>query len=388
MYYVGIDISKYKHDCFITDEHGEVFFEGTIQNNQEGFGNLLSVLNELDKDQEIRIGLEATGHYGMNLKLFLENAHHSFSQFNPALIRGFIRGRSLRKTKTDKIDAKSIAKYLMSVEYKPYSTEFYHMYSLKSLTRLRDSFVRTRSIYMVKITNVLDHIFPEFKAIFKDSLSKTALHILKKYPTVAAISKMRETSYDELRRVSRGKFTTGKFFDLKDKAKNTIGVSTSTFELELTMLIDLYEDISRKIDAVEAEIIPVIQKINPPTLSIKGIGPLTSAIIIAEFGDISRFSGPAAMLAFAGLEPAVSQSGKSEHFGKMVKRGSSHLRYALLNVCMPVVKFNYVFAQYYNKKIAAGKPHRVAQTHVCRKLIRVIYTLETKNISFDQSKLR
>lgn len=388
MYYVGIDIAKYKHDCFITDEHGEVFCEETIQNNQEGFCRLESILNELDENQEIRIGLEATGHYGTNLKLFLVKAHHSFAEFNPVLLHQFSKGKSLRKTKTDKIDAKSIARYLMTVEYKPHSTEFYHMYSLKSLTRLRDSLVRNRSFYLVKITNVLDHIFPEFKPLFGDKLSVTALHILKKYKTVQAISRMRDSSYDELRRISRGSFTTGKFFKLKDLAKTTIGVSTPIHEMELNLLIDLYEAINLKIKSIETEIVPIITEINPPVLSIKGIGEVSAAIIIAEYGDISRFDGPDAMLAYAGLEPSVYQSGESESHGPMVKRGSSHLRYALLNVCMPIVKYNYTFAEYYNKKRGEGKIHRVAQTHVCKKLIRVIYTLETKNLRFDPSKLR
>ena len=208
MYFVGIDVSKYKHDCFIATEAGEIIRQDiTIENSHKGFSHLLQILSSLDQAQEIRIGFEATGHYGLNLKLFLEKEHYSFMEINPVLLSKFLKGQTLRKTKTDAIDSRSIAHWLMSVEYKPHPKEFYHMYSLKSLTRLRDSLVRQRSFYLVKITNVLDHIFPEFKPFFKERFSITALYILNKYRSPQAISRMRSGSYDELRKMSRGKFT-------------------------------------------------------------------------------------------------------------------------------------------------------------------------------------
>ena len=123
-------------------------------------------------------------------------------------------------------------------------------------------------------------------------------------------------------------------------------------------------------------------------MSIPGIGPLSAAVIYAEYGDISNFSSPAQMLAFAGLEPGISESGTESHKGRMVKRGSSHLRFTLMNLCMPLMQYNVVFAEYYAKKRAEGKPHRVACTHMVKKLIRIIYTLETRGIDFDPEKLR
>jgi transposase len=388
MYYVGIDISKYKHDCFIVSDDGEIFYQGSFENNHKGFCRFGSILGSLDTTQEIKIGFEATSHYGNNLRLFLEKAHYSFMEFNPVLLSKFLKSQTLRKTKTDALDSQSIARWLMSVEYKPYPVGFYHMYSLKSLTRLRDSLVRQRSFYLVKITNVLDHTFPEFKPFFNGKLSVTALHILKKYRSAEAISRINSRSYDELRRISRGKFTTGKFFALKDLAKISIGESNEVFDLEIETLIELYENLSLKIQGIEDRIESIVTDLNPPTLSIKGIGPISAAVIVSEFGDISRFGGPAQMLSFAGLEPGYYQSGTSEHAGRMVKRGSSHLRFTLMNVCLPITKHNFVFAEYYNKKRNEGKSHRVALSHVCKKLIRVIYTLETKHLEFDSSLLR
>jgi transposase len=389
MYFVGIDISKYKHDCFIATEAGEIIQQVfTFQNDHAGFSRLLQILDSLDHSQEIRIGFEATGHYGLNLKLFLEKAHYRFMEANPVLLSKFLKSQTLRKTKTDAIDSRSIAYWLMSVEYKPHPKEFYHMYSLKSLTRLRDSFVKQRSFYLVKITNVLDHIFPEFKPFFKNRFSVTALYLLNKYHSPKAIAQMRSSSYDELRRMSRGKFTMSQFFQLKDLAGSSVGESNQILESQLISLLKLYFSLNEEIQKLEAQITQLVADLDRPMTSIVGVGPLSAAAILSEFGSISRFASPAQMLSFAGLEPGYYQSGTSEHGGRMVKRGSSHLRFTLMNVCVPLIRFNVVFAEYYHKKRSEGKSHRVAMSHVAKKLVRIIYTLETRNILFDSDQLR
>jgi len=110
MYLVGIDISKYKHDCFIATETGCVIQKNlSFLNSKEGFNQLKKLLQSLDSSQVMRIGLEATGHYGFNLKMFLEKNGFSFMEFNPLLTHKFSQAQSLRKTKTDSLDAKSIA---------------------------------------------------------------------------------------------------------------------------------------------------------------------------------------------------------------------------------------------------------------------------------------
>ena len=227
MYLVGIDISKYKHDCFILKETGEVVSNPfSISNNQDGFQSLLTVLNSLDPHEEIRIGFEATSHYSLNLKLFLEKAHHSFMEFNPLLLAKFNKSQTLRRTKTDAIDSISIARWLMTVDYKPYPVGFYHIYSLKSLTRLRDSLVKQRSFYIVKLTNVLDHTFPEFKPFFGNRFSKTALYLLETYGSAQNMAQMNPSSYESLRKISRGKFSMQKFIKLKELATTSIPFST------------------------------------------------------------------------------------------------------------------------------------------------------------------
>ena len=294
MIYVGIDISKYKHDCFICKDTGEVIIENlSFDNNKKGFQQFLDLLKPYD-NSNVHIGLEATGHYGLNLKLFLEKNNYSFMEFNPLLVKEFYKSLTLRKTKTDKVDAIVITQKLMSVPYKPNSKLFYHKYSIKSLTRLRETLVKQRSKYKVQLTNILDMIFPEFKPFFSNSFGTTSLYILSKYKTPDKIANMRD--FDSLKKISHGKFTYAKFIQLKNLAKNTIGESNNIFELELTSILNLYKNIDNEIIELDKQISIIIKELNPPTLSIPGIGAISCASIISEFGDVSKFSNPSKML--------------------------------------------------------------------------------------------
>ena len=223
LYFVGIDVSKYKHDCCIisaADQH--VVSKFTFRNDREGFDLLEDSLHSLADPKDIRIGFESTAHYALNLELFLEYAHHSFMEVNPVLVAAFKKSNTLRRTKTDSVDCELIAKWLMTVEYKPHPIGFYHSYSLKSLTRLRDKLIRQRSLYLVKLTNVLDHTFPEFKPFFGERFSKSALYLLENYGSAEKMAHMNSASYNNLRRISRGKFTPQKFIELRTLAANTV----------------------------------------------------------------------------------------------------------------------------------------------------------------------
>ena len=387
MYYIGIDISKFKHDCAVIDDSGEIITPSwSFTNDSEGFMQLKILLDSLDA--ETRIGLESTGHYGMNLKLFLESNNFSFMEFNPLLINRFVKSKSLRKTKSDSIDCMMIARYLMTVEYKPYPTLLYHTEKLKSLTRFRDSLIRLRSRQLVELTNILDKVFPEFKPFFGGKFSVTALYILSNYSSPEKISNMNSKSYESLRKLSRGRFSTIDFAKLKQLAKNTVGNTEDYLLQEMQIVLELYSQLDSKVDETEASIKECISNMNPPMLSVPGIGVESAAIILAEFGDFSKFKSPSQMLSFAGLEPGYFQSGISESSGRMVKHGSSHLRYALMNCAQTVVNYEPTFAIFYAKKRAEGKPHRVALSHVVKKLLRVIYTLQTKNLEYDSSSVR
>ena len=388
MFYVGIDIAKFKHDFTIINDYGLVIVPPkTIQNSQEGFNELLSSLSSLDRSQGIKIGLEATGHYGSNLKAFLSKHGFVFVELNPLQVSRFHSQFSLRRTKTDKVDCLVIAQFISSKnELKPYQQSLYHLEALKSLTRLRETLVSQRSTTLVKLTNVLDIVFPEFKAFFTQKLrSDTALFILKKYKTPKRIARWNDHDITLIHNHSR-RISSSKLLLIKQAASNTVGISSDYLTNEIISLISVYESLDKEISFIESHIISIMNDIDSPTASIPGIGLVSAATIISEFGDFSRFDNVNQCIAFAGLDVGISQSGTKSFKGKMVKRGSSHLRYCLLNVVHTVCIHNETFKQYWiKKKVTERKFLRVADSHCAKKLIRIIYYLETHQLKFDPS---
>lgn len=390
MYLIGIDISKYKHDCFIATETGEVVYESfSFKNDSIGFNEFLNILNSLDPTQEKRIGMEATGHYGNNLMRFLHEHNFSFMVLNPYLTEKFRQASSLRKTKTDKIDARIISKMLLSIDYQTYSSKSYHILSLKSLTRFRFRLIEARTKLKVSVQNILDLTFPEFPKYFSNLFGVLPLRILSKYPSPSKLANVNiYTTYDELKDGIRGSYSFEKYKNLVNDAKSTIGKSNENYELELLSSIHLITKYNEEIERIENQIDAIMNQYDFKTISIPGIGIQSAAVIISEYGDLSLFSDPSQMLSFAGLEPSVSQSGTQSFSGHMVKRGSPHLRYTLMNVSSTIVKYNIVFSEYYWKKRNEGKYHRVALSHVVKKLLRIIYHLETNNAYFNPQLLK
>ena len=386
IYYVGIDISKYKHDFCIISNIGNIIVENSsFENNKKGFQNLLEQLKPYNKS-DVHIAFEATGHYSLNLELFLIDQGFSFMKMNPLVIHQFLKARSLRRTKTDKADSLTIANYLVSVPYKPNSDLLYNIYTLKSLCRSRELLVKERSKFAVLLTNELDKSFPELKPFFNNMICETLLYILEKYKNTDHISLMKD--YDSLKKISHGKFSYAKFAKLKELAKNSIGQHDENSDLLISTFVSLYNDFNNKIDPINKKISTIIKELNPRMLSIPGLGEISAATILSEYGDINNFSNPNKMLAFAGLEPSIIQSGTLEYNGRMVKHGSGHLRYAIMNIAMSILRYSPTFYDYYLKKRSEGKCHRVALSHVCKKLIRVIYSLEKNNIDFNLSLLK
>ena len=386
IFYVGIDISKYKHDFCIVSNTGEVIVENcSFDNNKKGFQQLLEKLKPYNKS-EVHIAFEATGHYSVNLELLLIIQGYSFMKINPLIIHQFLKARSLRRTKTDKADALTIVQYLMSVPYKPNSNLLYNIYTLKSLCRSRELLIKEKSKFAVLLTNELDKSFPELKSFFNNTISATFLYILDKYKNTSHIALMKD--YDSIRKVSHGKFSYAKFAKLKELAKNSVGHHDKNSDLLISTYISIYNHFNDKINPIDKQISTIIKELNPKMLTIPGIGEISAATILAEYGDIKNFSSPAKMLAFAGLEPSVIESGTLSSNGKMVKHGSGHLRYSIMNIALIILKYSPTFYDYYLKKRSEGKCHRVALSHVCKKLIRVIYSLEKYNNDFNPSLLK
>lgn len=386
IYYIGIDISKFKHDFCIISNTGEVIVENSsFENNKKGFQALLEKLKPYNKSN-VHIAFEATGHYSLNLELFLIDQGYSFMKTNPLVIHQFLKARSLRRTKTDKADSLTIASYLMSVPYKPNSHLLYNISSLKSLCRSREKLIKERSKFAVFLTNELDKSFPELKPFFNNNISTTLLYILEKYKNFEHIALMKD--FESIRKVSHGKFSYAKFAKLKELAKNSIGYHDDNTDLLISTYVSIYHTFTLKIDPIDKQISTIIKELNPRMLSIPGIGEISAATVISEYGDISCFSSSAKMLAFAGLEPSVIESGTLQHNGRMVKHGSGHLRYSIMNIALVILRYSPTFYDYYLKKRSEGKCHRVALSHVCKKLIRVIYCIEKNNIDFNPSLLK
>ena len=379
--YIGIDIAKYKHDFCIISSTGEVIVQNnSFENNKKGFQLFFSYLKPYNK-ADVQILFESTAHYSMNLELELIDQGYSFMKMNGLIIKQFFKAQTLRKTKTDKADAFALTHYLMANTYKPNSNRLYHIYSLKSLCRTRDRLVKERSKFKVYITNELDKSFPEIKKFFDNKISITLLYILEKYINKNKIALMKD--YDSIRKVSAANFSFPRFLQLKQLAKESIGHPTETSDFLIQSYVKSINCLSEQIDSIEKQIIESVRKLDTHILSIPGIAEISAGSIIAEFGDIKNFESPEKMLAFAGLEPSIRQSGTLSTEGHMVKHGSGYLRNTIMRVVNSLVMHDQVFNDYYNKKRDEGKHHLVAQSHVAKKLIRIIYTLEIKDIDYD-----
>ena len=388
-YYVGIDIAKYKHDCFIADDSGSVIRDSfSFKNDKEGFNVLLSILKKLESKGQIKIGFESTGHYHFNLKLFLEANGFDYVELNPLLVHKFITTQTLRRTKTDKKDSKSIAKYLMTIDYKPYVNSFYHINNLKSLCRLRENMIKERTRSINQITSYLDQIFPEFKPLFTNGLNKSAIYLLTHYMTPKKMSKFDKSKYSEMKSELKNPISYQKICQIKEAASNSIGNTSKELEFALKISLNLFIYLNKQIEQLESKIKESYFSMDYRIHTIKGVGILTAAGIASELGNISKFSNPNQILAFSGLEPSKYDSGECISNGKMVKHGSSSLRCYLMNVAETFCIYNPTISDFYWNKRNEGKHHRVALSHVARKLVNTIFALEKHKVDFDPELLK
>lgn len=388
MIYVGIDVAKQKHDCFIMNSDGEVLRDVfTISNSLAGFRELYeSILsfNPNPSPNNIRIGLEATGHYSNNLIDFLVDKNLNPVVFNPLSTNLYRKGHSLRKTKTDKSDARFITMMLITEDVKPYSPVSYHISELKSLTRHRFRLVQERSRFKISYNRILDIVFPELHSIVWSITQKSMLLTLLELPNTKSISQCHLTRLvNLLEKSSHGRYHRDKAVDLRELAGNSIGSNSPALAFELQQVIRSILFLQEQIDLLDKQIKKVMQEINSPIMSIPGISFTLAAIMLAEIGDAERFDTPAKLLAFAGLEPSTHQSGNftSSH-ATMVKRGSKYLRWAVINAVRLVCMRDATFKAYRDKKLQEGKHYFVASSHTARKLIRVIFHILNNNQRF------
>jgi hypothetical protein len=277
---------------------------------------------------------------------------------------------------------------LGSVDYKTLHTKFYHINELKQLVRYRHVQMVNRSKTLIELTNILDRIFPEFKPFFNERLSSSAMFILKKFKSRARISKLSNNDYESIRSHSKGRLSYVRVQKLKSLAKSSVGYETQSDLLLLKHSIKHYETLTEIIESVEHEIIHLMENINQTLTTIPGLNIISAAIIIAELGDFKNFTNPAQIVSFAGLDTSVNQSGTIETRGHIVKRGSGLLRMTFWQITFAGLRLNPKLYDYYLKKRAEGKHHKVAMVHSVRKLIRTIYYLGVNQLTFDHSHFK
>ena len=378
---VGIDVAKDKHDCYIANSDGEVLVEVfTIQNNAEGFKSLFSKIKSVAHDlTKVKVGLEATGHYSYNILGFLLDKGLTTYVINPLHTNLFRKSLSLRKTKTDRVDARTIATMLLSgVVLESYTDTSYHNEELKSLTRYRFDKVQERAKLKQSISRLITILFPELEKLVPTLHMVSVYALLQEAPGARQIASMHLTHLSNLlETISHGKYGKAKAIEIRDAARTSIGSAMPAKSMELSHTIRLIDELTKEIDEIEAAIKQLVDEMAPPILTIPGISYRMGAMILAEIGDFTHFESPDKILAYAGLSPSTYQSGQlTSSYAHMEKRGSRYLRYALFNAAKYVCVWEPTFAAYLAKKRAEGKHYYVAISHAVKKLVRLIFALQ------------
>ena len=351
MIYAGIDVAKDKHDCFITNSDGEVLFKAfTIQNNRDGFDDLYQKITSVTDDlTKVKAGLEATGHYSYNILGYLLDKGLATFVINPIHTNLYRKSLSLRKTKTDKVDAHTIAAMLMSdVNLKSYSDTLYHNEELKSLTRYRFNKVKERAKLKTSVSRLVTILFPELEQLVSTIHRASVYALLSDFPGTSAIATAHLTRLTHLlETASKGRCSKDTTILFRDAARASIASPMPAKSLELKHTIRLIQELTSEMNEIEHEIQSMMDEIKSPILSIPGISYRMGAMMIAEIGDFSRFDTHDKILAYAGMSPSTYQSGQLESSGShMEKRGSRYLRYALYNATKYVCHWDSTFAAY------------------------------------------
>ena len=386
MIYVGIDIAKLNHFAAAISSDGEILIEPfKFTNDYDGFYLLLSKLAPLDQNSII-IGLESTAHYGDNLVRFLIGKDFKVCVLNP-IQTSSMRKNNVRKTKTDKVDTFVIAKTLMMQDSLRFLTlDDLDYIELKELGRFRQKLVKQRTRLKIQLTSYVDQVFPELQYFFKSGLHQNSVYaLLKEAPTPTAIASVHMTHLAHLLEVaSHGHFGKEKARELRVLAQKSVGVNDSSLSIQITHTIEQIELLDSQLFHTELEMANLVTCLHSVIMTIPGIGFINGGMILGEIGDIHRFSEPKKLLAFAGLDPSVHQSGNFQaQRTRMSKRGSRILRYALINAAHNVVKNNATFKAYYDAKKAEGRTHYNTLGHCAGKLVRVIWKMLTDEVEFN-----
>ena len=384
MIFIGIDIAKSTHFASAVNSDGEVLVKPfKFTNDNSGFNLFIDTFKDYDLSNCL-VGLESTGIYGDNLTTFLFDKGFKIGRINP-IQTDSLRSSNIRKTKNDKIDTFLISKCLMLGNYTLVTKKDIQIINLRTLCRFKFDVKKSQSKAKVQLVTCLDIAFPELANFFKGNLHiKSSYSLLSKYPTAKIISNTRiDALTNLLYSASKGHFKSDKAVALKELAKNSVAMDNPAIGTQIKMLIEQIQMLQKQLDLLDIDISNIMDELNSPISSIPGIGTWLGAIIISEIGDISRFSSATKLLAFAGLDPSVRQSGNFNATNtKISKRVSKHLRYAIHYAAEIIIWNDDTFYQYYTTKLVQGKSYLNAIGHVAHKLTRVIFKLLTTNTTF------
>ena len=382
MFYLGIDIGKNTHVASLVDDKKKVIFKAfSFSNSIDGAESLILKLEAFKN--ELEVAMEATGHYWLSLYSYLVEKNFTVRVINPIQTDGWRCGIEIRKRKTDIIDSLLIADLLRYGDFVETSLSNEDYLSLRNLSRFRSYLISSIGDLKRKTIALLDQVFPEYASSFSNIFGKTSKEILSNFSTPSDFEDINSDDLNTfLESVSKKNYASKKIDELSKKASSSFGINfcLDSFSLQIKMLIEQISFIQNQVSDVENEIEVLLEKLNSPITTIPGIGSVNAATILGEIGDIKRFSNPSKLVAYAGLDASVSQSGEYEStYNHMSKRGSPYLRRALFQSALRAEFCDPVFSDYYQKKISEGKHHLVATNAVARKLCHTIFAVLTKN---------
>lgn len=372
--FCGIDVAKYEHVASIYDPStGEYILDSLhFGNNGKGFDSLSSYLSKLKKRWEVVIGFESTCHYHMTLFSYLTGRKYKCYLINPYMTSRF-RSVSLRDAKNDDIDSRAIAAFL-SFEYSELEEEEFINNELKELSLQRHFLQKDSAMMKIKLKSYLDRVFPEMEGIV--NIHTEAIRaILKEYPTAKDIAEVRIDRLKNLAdKASKGKYPPAKIEKLKEAAKVSVGYPSEAIALNIRHCIESLEVKERQIEEIESMIISHPLVAQSPLKQLKGMNDIEIGYIMSAVISISRFSSPKKLVAYAGLDPKIRQSGTWEaKVTRMSKRGNKLLRYALIWSAYNMSRQEGPIRDYYELKRSQGKSHYNALGHCAAKLCRYIF---------------
>ena len=390
MYIVGIDIGKNHHEASIVSPEGKQIGRSLrFATTHKGADSLMSFIFKNIGNSPCVFGMEATGHYWYPIYSFLKAKGYTICVINP-IQSDSLRKMYIRQTKNDSIDSFLIAEVIRFGQFGTTSMADENILAMRQLCRYRDSVISSRTEIKLRIGTIMEQIFPEYEKQFSSLWVSTSMGILEKYLTPENIE---NAPIDELFEIikdkSHNRLTKAKAISIKEAAADTFGIKIAqdAFSFQLKQLIDRMNFLDKQIEALDCQILEYYEKFDCYLHTIPGIGMIATATILAEIGDIHRFKSSSALVAFAGIDPTVRQSGEfnSTH-NHMSKRGSPYLRHAIFLAATTCSFHNSPLNAYYKKKRDQGKHHLTATGAVARKLTTVIYAVLRDSKPYEPKK--